>query len=268
MEVFICCASSDADFASHLALDLSQYGIGLWLDQGMPDQEVRKVVVEEGLARAEAFLLIVSARTFNAPDVAEQVASAQERGRRILILTRRGAAIPPEFVERLAGAARFDFTDSEIDLPQSAAYDESLAALLAALGIDPGEQTPSSPAPAVEIEAVESWLPGTWQAMFHNAKTNAGGFAEYVFEPDGRVAGSISMPQGAVTVSMKMTGQWRIARQRLTIQGQSTMALFPGQTLSYSLALKVLQVSPGLFKAITQLDDRVIFRKATPPSTG
>jgi hypothetical protein len=258
MNVFICHAPSDNRTASKLALDLMKRAVNVWVDQPNPQGDplepaVRWQEISSGISRADAFVVLLSPTAVTSPDLLQQLDFALAQERRILCAMRQETLLTTALARKLAGAPQCDVSRAH--------YDAGLVELLGLLGLP--DQIVNEIVSPLEVE---EWLPGTWDVQFYNATNGVNGTATFGFEADRSAEGHVTVYQGTVRIDLNVRGNWQFMGDNFIVQGFSRLsmsieeAILP-QAMTYLLALKVVDLQPGVFHAESAVGDRVIFRK-------
>src|SRR5512140_1413649 len=107
MQVFICYARVDKEFAAHLVEDLSDYEIKLWMDvRSIPHGAAGDTEVQKGLDSSDEMLVLLSPAAAASQNVADEWSYFIDKNKPIVPLL----VAPCEVPFRLSRRQRVDFT--------------------------------------------------------------------------------------------------------------------------------------------------------------
>ncbi|MCS6872360.1 MAG: toll/interleukin-1 receptor domain-containing protein [Anaerolineae bacterium] len=263
MTVYICYCYADSRLASKLALDLMRRGMNVWIDQAAEgtSAETRRLDQIQGIVESDHFVLILSATAVVDPETFDQVRVAVERKRPIIVARRQEVHLLRDQEPLLAGAPVIDFS--------RARYDEALRELIALLGGDP-DTAPDER--LVDPEEATQWLPGEWRVTFHNTRNGLSGEGQFLFEADGKATGIVVTEQDGLPMEMRIFGKWWLTDDRLSVQGESKIFVpvedsdLP-ERFTYSMTLKVLEMTRDQIKASSSAGDQAVFSRVTTQNT-
>ena len=134
---FLSYARADSDFALRFARDLIAAEHSVWVDQFdiRPSQHWDRAV-EQAVRSCDGMIVILSCRSVESPNVADEVSVAIDAGKHVIPILFQQCMIPLRMT-------RMQFIDA------TASYDEALRRCLAAMtGSDPARPEPAGPARA------------------------------------------------------------------------------------------------------------------------
>src|SRR5512147_2448147 len=107
MQVFICYARADKEFAAHLVEDLADYEIKLWMDvRSIPHGANWDLEVQKGLDSSDMMLVLLSPPAVASQNVADEWSYFIEKGKPIVPLLIAPCDVP----FRLSRRQHVDFT--------------------------------------------------------------------------------------------------------------------------------------------------------------
>ncbi len=257
MTVYICYCYSDTRLANKIALDLLRRGLNVWIDQSAEgvSAETRRLDQVQGIIESDQFVLILSPTTITSEETFDQVRVALERNRPIIVAQRQETELLRAQAPLLEGAPIIDFS--------RARYDEALRELIAMVGGDPDLAPDEN---IVDAEEASQWLPGEWRLRFENPRNGTYGEGQFLFEASGKAIGLVLIQEDGLPMEMQILGQWWLMDNRFSVQGESKMkvpvedAVLP-ERFTYSLALRIVEISRNQIKLSSSVGDQVIFNR-------
>jgi len=169
MQIFICYARADKQFANQLIEDLSAYDIKVWMDvRSIPSGSNWDMEVQKGLERSDIMLVLLSPESAASQNVADEWSYFIEHDKPIIPLMIKPCEVP----FRLSRRQRVDFTMG---------YESGFQSLLKALGSPTPLDTENAPKlhpPAWIEKSVPVGVPGTEKAgAAGKAAGKVGGYA-------------------------------------------------------------------------------------------
>ncbi|HRE49231.1 MAG TPA: toll/interleukin-1 receptor domain-containing protein [Aggregatilineales bacterium] len=256
MRVFIAHAPGDNRSAHRLALDLMKRGLDVFVEApdttGELTPEQRREAMREGMHNADSIVVFVSPAALVSPEFREEVERVLASGKPLYCVSRQEVMLTKAFAElRKHPEFRIGLAD----------YEDGVTGLLSVFGIDPTKIVKD----ILSEYDVDSWMPGKWFVKFYNPKHYMSGIAEYTFQPNRDAEAEIQISDlTGLWVHMHMHGNWSFSGDRLSVAGESKMAMFIQESplprqMPYVLSLKILELTRERFQGVSTAGDRVLF---------